>query len=407
MHYTPNDMTPEKNPQTAQSERTLLEGVIHYVSILLKYKWLIGVITGLAAMGVILFSIITIVLPPQISPLPNKYNAQAVLLVQGTPSGGLDSVIAALGLALPEQAGGPTAAPDYGQIALMVLNSKIIVDQLIEEFDIVRRYRLREGDRTSARNAVLMGAAFNYAKSSGVLTVSYEAVDPSYARDMANRMVELLNEWFVSKGGTSKLKQKNLLEQKISDVSTDIAKLEVQIRDFQREYGVLTVEELAASQSKVLADLRAQQVIKEMEIRNYAQFTKIEDSHLMRLRAEHENIKGLIEQNEKQFAGLDLPALSLQFARLKMALDIQTRIFESMSEQYEITKLTLESEPVFQILELAEVPDRKSSPHRSKLCAVTVLVALIGSVLLAFLLNMMKGIQSDPSRLIRMRGRVV
>ena len=56
---------------------------------------------------------------------------------------------------------------------------------------------------------------------------------------------------------------------------------------------------------------------------------------------------------------MDLPALSLQFARLKMALDIQTRIFESMSEQYEVTKLTLESEPVFQVLELAEVPDRE------------------------------------------------
>jgi len=126
----------------------------------------------------------------------------------------------------------------------------------------------------------------------------------------------------------------------------------------------------------------------------------------MRLRSESENIAGLIKQNEKQFAGLDLPALSLQFARLKMALDIQRRIFESMSQQYEITKLTLESEPVFQILELPEVPDRKTSPKRSMICAVTVLLALIGSVLFAFLLNMINRIRSDPSRLIRIRGRV-
>ena len=198
----------------------------------------------------------------------------------------------------------------------------------------------------------------------------------------------------------------NMLEQKIAEVSDEITKLEVQVRDFQREYGVLSVDELASSQSKVLADLRAQLVIKEIEIRNYTQFTKIEDTHLMRLRSESENIAGLIKQNEKQFAGLDLPALSLQFARLKMALDIQRRIFESMSQQYEITKLTLESEPVFQILELPEVPDRKASPSRSKICAVTVLLALIGSVLFAFLLNMISRIRSDPSRFIRVRGRV-
>ena len=399
-------MTPEKNPQTAQSERTLLEGVIHYFSILMKYKWLIIIITGLAAVGIVLFSIITLVLPPEASPLPNKYGAQAVLLVQGTQPGGLDSVIAALGLALPEQAGGSAGGPEYGQIALMVLNSRILVDPLIDEFDILRKYGIPESDRTAARSAVLSGAKFNYTRNTGVLTISYESIDPEYARDMVNRMVELLNEWFVSKGGTTKLKQKDLLEKKIAEVSTDISKLEVQIRDFQTKYGVLTMEELAVSQSKVLADLRAQSVIKEMEIRNYAQFTKIEDSHLMRLRAENENIAGLIKQNEKQFAGLDLPALSLQFARLKMALDIQTRIFESLSEQYEITKLTLESEPVFQVLELAEVPNKKSGPSRSKICAVTVLIALIGSVLLVFLLNMVNRIRSDPSKYIRIRGRV-
>ena len=383
-----------------------MEGVIHYISILLKYKWLIIITTGLAAVGVVLFSIITLVLPPEVSPLPNKYQSQAVLLVQGTPTGGLDSVIASLGLLLPDQAGSPSSAQDYGQIALMVLNSRIVVDQLIEEFDIVHRYNLRESDKTSARNAVLGSAEFNYTKSSGMLTISYEATDPEYALDMANRMVELLNEWFVSKGGTSKLKQKNMLEQKIAEVSAEIAKLEVQVRDFQREYGVLSVDELASSQSKVLADLRAQLVIKEIEIRNYTQFTKIEDTHLMRLRSEHDNIEGLIKQNEKQFAGLDLPALSLQFARLKMALDIQRRIFESMSQQYEITKLTLESEPVFQILELPEVPDRKSSPSRSTICAVTVLLALIGSMLFAILLNLISRIRSDPSRFIRVRGRV-
>jgi uncharacterized protein involved in exopolysaccharide biosynthesis len=400
-------MTPESKQQPVQSERTLVEGVIHYVSILLKYKWLIVIITGLAAVGVVLFSIITLVLPPEASPLPNRYRAQAVLLVQGTSAGGLNSVIAALGLALPEQSSTSTAtAPDYGQIALMVLNSRILVDPLVEEFDIMRTYGIPESDRTSARGAVLGGAEFSYNRTSGVLTIGYEAIDPVYARDMVNRMVELLNEWFVSKGGTTKLKQKDLLEQKIAEVSTDIAKFEVQIRDFQREYGVLTVEELAATQSRVLADLRAQLVIKEMEIRNYIQFTKIEDSHLMRLRAEHENITGFIKQNEKQFGGLDMPALSLLFARLRMALDIQTRIFESLSEQYEVTKLTLESEPVFQVLELAEVPDEKSSPHRSTICAVTVLIAFIGSILFAFLLNMVNRIRSDPSRLIRIRGRV-
>ena len=99
-------MTAENVPQQSTSERTLLETAIFYGSVLLRYKWLIVGITGAAAILVLAFSIVTLVLPPERSPLPNRYRAQATLIVQEAQAGGLDSVVAALGLALPEQAGG-------------------------------------------------------------------------------------------------------------------------------------------------------------------------------------------------------------------------------------------------------------------------------------------------------------
>ena len=135
-------------------------------------------------------------------------------------------------------------------------------------------------------------------------------------------MVELLNEWFLTRGGTTKQKQKVLLEKKLAEVSTEIAELETQIQDFQRRYGVLTVEELATAQSAVLSDLRAQLVLKEMEIKNYTRFSRIEDPELLRLQAERDNIRELIEQNEGRFGGLDLPSLSLEFERMRTALDL-------------------------------------------------------------------------------------
>ncbi len=399
-------MIPEKKHEQGSSERTLLEGAIYYLSILLKYKWLIVTITGASAIAVVVFSIVTLVLPPEKSPLPNKYKAQAVLIVQGTESTGIDSVVAALGLALPEQAGGPSGGLDYGQLALMILNSRILLDPLVEEFDIINKYEITEKIKTASRSAILNRAEFEYTRLSGVLTISYESIDPVLSRNMVNRMVELLNSWFLTQGGTTRQKQKDLLEKKIAEVSIEIADLENDIQEFQRRYGVLTVEELAVAQSQVLADLRSQLVLKEMEIRNYTRFSKIEDPELLRLQSERDNIQEVIEQNESRFGGLDLPSLSLEFARLRMALDIQTRIFESLSEQYEIAKLTLESEPVFQILEFAEAPDEKTSPSRGKICMITVVVAFLASVVLAFILHSIDQLRSDPSKLRRIRGRV-
>ena len=399
-------MIQEKKQEQGLSERTLLEGAIYYLTILLHYKLLIIAITGISAVAVVAFSILTLMLPPEKSPLPNVYEARAILIVQESESTGLDSVVAALGLALPEQAGGPSGGLDYGQLALMVLNSRILLDPLVEEFDIRQKYGIPPDDKTAARRAVLSGADFDYSRSTGVLVISHESIDPVFSRNMVNRMVELLNEWFFTKGGTTRQKQKNLLEKKIAEVSVEIEDLENDIQEFQRRYGVLTMEELAVAQSQVLADLRSQLVLKEMEIKNYTRFSKIEDPELLRLRSERDNMQEVIEQNERGFAGLDLPSLSLEFARLRMALDIQTRIFKSLSEQYEIVKLTLESEPIFQILELAEAPDEKAGPNRSKICMRTVVVAFLAGVVLAFILHSIQQLRSDPSKLRRIKGRV-
>ena len=59
------------NQQTSKSgERTLLEGILYYLGILWRYKWLIFAVTVAAAVGSVIFSIITLRLPPDRSPLP-------------------------------------------------------------------------------------------------------------------------------------------------------------------------------------------------------------------------------------------------------------------------------------------------------------------------------------------------
>lgn len=400
------EMTPENVQQQNASERTLLEGIIYYITILFNYKWMIIGTTAIAAILVVAFSIFTLVLPPEKSPLPNQYEAKATLIVQEAATSGIDSVVESLGLALSGSSQGTYGSLDYGQLALMVLNSRIIIDPLVEEFDIINKYEITENVRSTSRNAILGPAEFNYSRSTGVLTISYESIDPIYSRDMVNRMVELLNEWFLTRGGTTKQKQKELLEQKLAEVSTEIEELEKRIQNFQRTYGVLTVEELAVAQSQVLADLRAQLVLKEMEIKNYTEFSRIEDPELLRLQSERDNLRDLVRQNEARFGGLDLPSLSLEFERLRQALDIQTRIYESLSEQYEIAKLTLESEPVFHILELAEAPDEKTSPSRSTICMVVTVGAFIFTVILSLILHSIGQLRNDPSRLRRIKGRV-
>ena len=208
-------------------------------------------------------------------------------------------------------------------------------------------------------------------------------------------MVALLNEWFAQNIGSSNLKQKQLLEEKVKEVKADIDKLEGRLKDLQKKYGVLGAQDLGTSQASALAALRSQLILKEIDIKNYSTVSAIEDPKLQQLRDERQNILDLISQTQQGITDVQggssgqksLPDLQIEFNNLTVELDVQRKIYNTLSHQYEVLKLTSEPDSAFQVMELAEVPDSKSGPSRTKIVAIATIAAFVVSAALAFLLN--------------------
>jgi uncharacterized protein involved in exopolysaccharide biosynthesis len=292
-------MAAPQPPQKAPGERSLLEGVIHLVSILITYRWLIVSTTLIAAAVAVFFSVISLLLPPEQSPLPNTYRAYAVILLQQEEAASLESTLSSLGLMPSQTARGTGTGFDYSALAIKVMHSREFLDTLAENSQVFERYKISRNSKTAARELILSGATFEYDRTTRTLSISYKDINPQFAHELVSQMVELLNEWFLTRGGTNKLKRKALLEEKLTEVSRDIAKLEDQVKSFQETYGVMRVEDLAASQSQILSNLRSQLRLKEIDIQNYSHFVKIEDPTLVNLRAERENLLEQIKQVER------------------------------------------------------------------------------------------------------------
>jgi uncharacterized protein involved in exopolysaccharide biosynthesis len=103
---------------------------------------------------------------------------------------------------------------------------------------------------------------------------------------------------------------------------------------------------------------------------------------------------------------VNVPAISLDLSRIQMELEAQRQVYAQLKVQYELLKVAMASEkPVFQLLELAEVPDRKSGPSRGLLCIIVAFAAGFFSVFLAFALNAVENIKQDPEAMAKLRGR--
>lgn len=325
--------------------------ILDLFSVLLKYKWFIFMLTGIAAVGVFLYCLISLKLPPEDTYMPNLYKPKAEMLINDSGgSGGLNSVLNTSGLGNlaglmgVSGSGGPTNSALAGYL----VNSFTVQDAIIDKFlrdDIEKEHLLFVEEQkkkgkynpdkdnwifplTLTRELLTEKIETSYSSSTGVFTISVEDKDPQLACDMINFTVDLL-------------------EKRFSEIGVD----------------------------------KNQLTIKNLE-------EKIEVTY--------KNILDL----QKQSQSLDYTPSSLtgnNVTMIQLELQVQEQLYASLKTQLETLKVTMASEqPVFQILEYAQIPDLKSGPSRGSLCIIVTFGTFFISIFLAFLLNAIENIKQDP-----------
>ena len=302
--------------------------LIDLFAVLWRYKVMIIVVTLIAMIAVLIYSIVSISLPPEKSYLPNKYTAQAQMLINNdsSSSGGLSSMLSSSGLgSLASMAGLNVSggASSNSALAGYLVHSNSVLDDIAQKFDIIDRYKIIEYEKSSSREALKGVLSSSFDDETGIFSVSFTDIDPVFARDVVNYVVNLLEKRFLDMGIDKNRLTKENLEANIDNTYKEILKLQKEI------------QEIESSVSNVYNPSQTKSVIMDATLK-------------------------------------------------KMELSVQQE---------------------FQILEYAEVPDKKSAPSRGMLCIIVTFAAFFVSVFLAFLLNAIKNIKNDPQVMSKLRGK--
>jgi len=403
-----NDQPPARatQPETDDDEIDLLD----LLATLLRHKRMIIRVTFAGAAAALTVSILSLLLPPSLGFLPTVYTPKAQMLVSQASSG-LSSMLSSSGLgSLASLAGISAGGSSNGELAVAIATSNTTIDELNAEFDFTARYKVKKYKNAETRKAFKERFSAGLDETTGILSLSYEDYDPDYAMRVVNRSVEILDRRFMALGGSKAMEQKRLLETKLVDVQADMTRLQNEMQGFITRYGVLNVEAMATEQVTVMARLRAELIMKDIEIENYQKFSTIEDPVIRRLKSERASIATAIAEVESGKSGVlpsqkDIPALAFEYAEIQRDLMVQTEIFKLLTQQYELAKMSAEGqEPSFQVLELAEAPDKKSGPSRGMICVVATMAAFFLAILLAFVLEAIKNIKADPDAMAKLQG---
>lgn len=319
--------------------------LIDLFAVLLRRKWLIILMTIGGAVFSLVFSIVSLLLPPDKSYLPNKYTPKAQMLINNGDSasssslGSLSSLASMAGVNI-----GSSGGISYSELAKYLVDSNTVQDSIIEKFNFIEEWEIKKSPKTSSRKKLKEKLKSDFDEDSGVFTVSFTDIDPKLGQEVVNYVVELLEKRFKELGVDKNELQKTNLEENINNTYNQIVTLQKQIQDIEKSVN---------------------------------------------------NV----------YSPYNVPSIVMDTTLIKMELTVQEEVYKQLKAQYESLKVTMASEqPIFQILEYAEIPDQKSAPSRGKLCIIITFAAFFISVFIAFLLNAISNIKNDPEAMAKLKG---
>jgi tyrosine-protein kinase Etk/Wzc len=375
-------------PRTTNCSTTS-PGLLDYLAVILKHRVLIFRITLAATVITAIYTLF----------LPNIYTAKTLILPAQEDRGMVSAMMSQMG-GLATLAGGMGASigsPTTTDLYVSMLKCDAVKDPIIGRFKLLEIYSTKY--RTDASAILDKNSTISAGKKDGIITIAVSDKDPKRAAAMANAYVDELGRLAVSLNVTGASQNGIFLEERLARAKTDLANAEDNLKSFQGKYKAINVTAQTEATIKGVAELRAQLAAQEVQLATYRrQFTdssqevKNLTTSVGNLRRQIAKLEGVEGDSAMPSVG-SVPTIGQEYVRLMREFKIQESLVELLTKQYEMTKLS-EAKDIspFQVIQKASIPERKSKPSRIKMVMVSVVLSLLGSCILALMLEIAKNL---------------
>ncbi len=342
------------------------------------------------------FTGITKIMPPQKSSSP-----LAQLGALSALAGGGGGAASALGLKNPDD------------LYIGLLQSNSVVDALIQKFNLENVYKKK---KLSDTRKVLASNTTIKSEKSSLISISVEDHDPKRAAALANGYVEELHTLMGNLAVTEAGQRRLFFELQLEQEKNKLADAEVALAETERKTGIIQPAGQATATIMGIAQLRAQIAASQVQLQGLEASATEQNPEVVLLQTQISGLESQLADMEKGGVGQSgvqddvemptskIPTASLEYIRKMRDVKYHETLFTILSRQYEIAKVDeAKAGGIIQVVDPAQVPDRKSWPPRAVL---TIVAGILGMIFAAFWLILraaLDNLQSDPERATLLR----
>ncbi len=386
-----------------ESERSNPEDTINlldYCRVLIKYRWLIGWITGSALVISVIVSLL----------LPSIYAATSSILPPQQEAlfstAALSQIASGLG---SEYLTSTIGTPD---LWVGILKSHTVRDAIIDTFDLKKVYGVKtiEGARAALHRAVKIKKS----RTEGIISITVENRDPESAADIANAFAEELDRINRDAVSTSGRRVRVSVEERLKETKREHASLEENLRAFQEEHQAIQLDAQSTTIIQAIAAVKGQLMAKEVELQTFLSYATRINPRVGFLETQVKELKNqLKELEEGTLSSRDnpapggifiptasIPGLTMEYARLVRDAKAQETLIELLTLQYEMARIQeAKDSPTVQVLDVAKPAEKKVKPKRAVIVLGSTFFAAAVAILIAFLLVYIERVRMQDTKL--------
>ena len=376
--------------------------VLELLLVLAREKKLILQVTfGAAILATIIVFLVPKMYTATATILPPQQNQSILSTLVGQVAGGNNVDLRDLGLKNPSD------------VFVAMLKSRTVEDALINRFDLRKAYSKKTYQ--DARKVLEKRSEIDPEKE-GLISIAVTDRHPKRAADIANAWVDELRTLNQSLALTEAAQRRVFFEQKLAQERDDLAKAELAMQQIEQKTGLLQPDAQTKALIGAVADVRAQIAAKEVQLQSLRTYgtennpdVKRVERELTELRAQSAQISQTQRSgSEPAESNLDVPtprvaSASVEYLRVARDMRYHESLYDFLARQLEAARIDeAKNAVVVQVVDRAVEPEKKSSPKRLLIVAITAIAAFLLVCFAVLVREAIRRKQQDPVEAARL-----
>ncbi len=287
---------------------------------------------------------------------------------------------------------------------------------MINRFDLNHYYKTRFIEDT--RGSLAGATKISQDRDSGIITISVSTTNPVLASNIVRGYVMELDRVVTENSTSAARRERIFFEERVKDVKQQLDQSAKELSQFSTKSGAIDMP----SQTRSMVDeglrLQAELIDGRSQLAALQQVYSESNSKVRALEAHNAELQreldkmGGVSQGKSANADTnkspypsaeELPSLGLTYYDLERKVRIQEELWEALTKQYEAAKVQEAEEiPTVRVLDVADVPQRKSGPPRRLILEMgTLLSGLLACIVVLFgIIWEAMDAQDEPRKLI-------